>query len=177
MSSSNTRPSLLPDIVSGAGIALWYSLPDYTASRRTRAVAKAGVIAASAAYGAYVLRGGPSSADGGSPVLPEPAPGEPVPEEPASEESGPGLPGSRPGRTKPGRPALIALAVVLLGSTAAITVHMERFVYRFGEKLSSRGVRLAHTRIGIALAVLSTLASVAGDALRDRRRAGSRGAA
>ncbi|MFJ6002943.1 hypothetical protein [Arthrobacter sp. NPDC092385] len=169
MSSSNSRPSLLPDVVSGAGIALWYSLPDYAASRRTRAVVKAGVIAASAAYGAYVLRGGQSSADGGSPVLPEPASEKSGPGEPASEKSGPGCPGSRPERTKPGRPALIALAVVLLGSTAAVTIYMERFVYRFGEKLSSRGVRLAHTRIGVALAVLSTLASVAGDALRDRR--------
>jgi hypothetical protein len=168
------RPAVLADIVSGAGIALWYSLPDYTASRRTRAVVKTGVIAASAAYGAHVLRGGPSSPDGGGPVLPEPAPGDPVPGEPASEDSGPEepgpvIPGSRPERAKAGRPVLIALAVVLLGSTAAITVHMERFVYRFGEKLAGRGVRLAHTRIGVALAVLSTLASVAGDALRDRR--------
>lgn len=166
--ADTTDPSVLPDIVSGAGIALWYSLPDYTSSRRTRVVVKTGIVAASAAYGAYVLRSRPVSSDGAGSATGAAAPFEPAPGEPAPGE--PELPGSRPHRTKPGRPALIGLAVVLLGSTAAVTVYLERVVYRLGERLSGRGVRLAHTRIGVALAVLSTLATLAGDVLRTRRR-------
>lgn len=110
------------------------------------------------------------SPDVGSSATGDPALGEPATGEPATEEPEPELPESGPDRTKPGRPVLIGLAVVLLGSTAAVTVYLERVVYRFGEKLSGRGVRLAHTRIGVALAVLSTVATVAADNLRDRRR-------
>ncbi|MHA7208114.1 hypothetical protein [Arthrobacter sp. MDT1-65] len=47
---------------------------------------------------------------------------------------------------------------------------MERLVHGFGERLSDRGVRLPHTRVGIALGVLSLAATLAGDALGDRRR-------
>ncbi len=76
--------------------------------------------------------------------------------------------GTDPGSLR--RAVVVGLAAVaLLGSTAAVTVGMERFVYRFGEKLSRDGVRFAHTRIGAVVGAVSVGTTIATTVVRARR--------
>lgn len=122
------RSSFHPDVLSSLSITLWYALPDYSRSRRTRTLAKTGIVAASAVYGYRIvirerLAGG---LDAG--MAPVPVRTEPVPV-----------------RTEPGSPrdSVVAglTALTLLGSTAAVMVGMEHLEYRLGEKLSRDGVQ------------------------------------
>lgn len=53
-------------------------------------------------------------------------------------------------------PALAAvLGVAGLAAGTALTVAGERWVYRRGERLRARGVRLPHTRVGLVMGVLA----------------------
>lgn len=162
-------PPALPDLVSGLGIALWYALPDYTRDRRIRAGVKAGIIASSALYGIHVLKSREASGTSGCTPVEELQPKAVGPDAAGVEAAGE----TRSRTGLPRHPVVLALAAVaLLGSTAVGTIGMERVVYRYGEKLTGRGVRLAHTRIGVVLAVLSTVTTVAGYWVRDRNRQG-----
>lgn len=142
MTPPGPRPSPVPDVLSALATALWYALPDYSRSRRTRALVKAGILAAGAAYGYRVVRERPP----GGPGLP--------PEEPASTTDGTERWSAR------SAVAFAVAAVVALGSTAAGTVYVERVVYRLGERLSQGGVRYAHTRIGAVLGALSLASTI-----------------
>ena len=143
------RSSFHPDVLSGLSIALWYALPDYSRSRRTRTLAKTGIVAASAVYAHRIV---------------------------ARERSADGRDGGTapvPIRTGPGSPrgAVVAglTALALLGSTAAVMVGMERLVYRLGENLSRDGVRFAHTRIGGVVGAVSFGSTMAISAVHARR--------
>ena len=66
---------------------------------------------------------------------------------------------------------LAVLAGAALGS-AMITVGVERWLFRRGERRRAEGVRLAHTRQGLALGVLeaaATVATLAGEAASSAR--------
>jgi hypothetical protein len=161
-----TPPPLLADLLAGLGITVWYALPDYTGSRPLRIVAKSAILATSAVYGSAVIRRQVGAAiDGAAPEQDSEQPPTGRPEAAAS-------PGS-PSRTsaKALHPVVFPIAAAaVLGGGAAVTVGMERFVYRFGERLSSRGVHLPHSRIGLVLGVVSTAATLGADALSNRTR-------
>ncbi len=165
-----TPPPLTADLLAGLGITVWYALPDYTRSRPLRIAAKSAILAISAVYGAASIRrqGGEALDD----AAPEPGA--------ESERSTTRLPEARADGTAPPAPAsgisakayhplvFPLAAVAILGGGAAFTVGMERFVYRFGERLAGRGVHLPHSRIGLVLGVVSTAATLGADAMRTR---------
>lgn len=169
MTTPSTPPAL-PDLISGLGIALWYSLPDYTDSRATRTIVKTGIVVSSAAYGYGVLKGD-GTREGNRAATADGA------ETDDAAADGAGAAGATPSTAGPRvagvrKAAVLGLAAVVVGASAATTVAMERAVYRYGERLSGRGVRLAHTRIGIVLAASTTIATVALEAARGRRPGG-----
>ena len=145
----------------GATVA-WYSLPDYVRSRPLRGLVKAGLLG--------VL--------GWSMVaqLPEGAELPPYDDEDTDCSKSSPVAGEDPldGVTEADPAELAVLAGAALGS-AMITVGVERWLFRRGERRRAQGARFAHTRQGLALggleAALTVLTFGAG-AVRERRSKG-----
>ena len=117
--------------VSALTVLTWYALPDVVRSRRARVVLKAGLLGVTAAGAAMIPQ-----------VFPEPAHPKP---EPRFELSGP------------------AVAGLALGTTAAGvagTVWLEKAVYARGERRRADGVRCAHTRPAVVMALLTGAAAL-----------------
>ena len=141
----------------GATVA-WYALPDYVRSRPLRGLVKAGLLG--------VL--------GWSMVaqLPEAAELPPYDDEDADCSKSSPVAGEDPldGVTEADPAELAVLAGTALGS-AMITVGVERWLFRRGERRRAQGSRFAHTRQGLALggleAALTVLTFGAG-AVRER---------
>ena len=145
----------------GATVA-WYALPDYVRSRPLRGLVKAGLLG--------VL--------GWSMVaqLPEGAELPPYDDEDTDCSKSSPVAGEDPldGVTEADPAELAVLAGAALGS-AMITVGVERWLFRRGERRRAQGARFAHTRQGLALggleAALTALTFGAG-AVRERRSKG-----
>ena len=165
-----TRLDAAEALVSAAVTFAWYALPDAVGTRRGRAVAKAGLmvpvlaIASAQATRATVEAAAhdePSRADdalariraltGTAPVL---------------DASTISADGETDGRLPSARQvALVTAGVAALAGIAVGTVAAERGIYRFGERLGSRGVGHPHARIGVVAGALMGALSLASAAL------------
>jgi len=127
----------------GATVA-WYALPDVVRSRPLRGLMKVGLLGA---MGWSLVS-----------LMPE---GDELPpyddETDCSEEK---TEDPLDGVTEAEPRELAVLAGAVLGS-AVVTVAVERWLFRRGERRRAAGVRLAHTRQGLALGVLEAVATVA----------------
>ncbi|AWH91217.1 hypothetical protein A6035_02465 [Dietzia lutea] len=165
---------------SGAVIGVWYSLPDVVTSRRARGWIKAGLLLANGAVAGWATRGDDDDNDDndddnnndgdlGAHHVDASADRGNAPESevdlsglaelavvaPVIDAEALGLSSARPGRLSVVRAAVVALAVLgTLGSVAA-----ERAIHQWGERRAARGVRGAHTRIGVA-AGIATAATI-----------------
>lgn len=123
-----------------AATAAWYALPDVVRRRGARAVIKAGLLAA-------VIW----SATAQMP---------PYPDEESDCDGAPAPEGDDPleGATEaaPGELALLAGAGI---GTVCLTVAVEKWLFRRGERRRAAGVRLAHTRQGLVIGALTGAAS------------------
>jgi hypothetical protein len=130
----------------GATVA-WYALPDYVRSRPLRGLAKAGLLG--------VL--------GWSMVaqLPEGAELPPYDDEDVDCSKSSPVAGEDPleGVTEADPAELAVLAGAALGS-AMITVGVERWLFRRGERRRAQGARFAHTRQGLVLGGLEAALTV-----------------
>lgn len=146
-------------IAVGAGATLaWYALPDYVRSRPLRALVKTGLLGA---IGWSIVT-----------MLPEDGELPPYDDETDCSKGSP-VAGEDPltGVTEAEPRELAVLAGAALGS-ALITVGVERWLFRRGERRRAEGVRLAHTRQGLVLGVLeaaATVATLAGEAASSAR--------
>ena len=127
----------------GAPVA-WYALPDVVRSRPLRGLMKVGLLGA---MGWSLVS-----------LMPE---GDELPpyddETDCSEEK---TEDPLDGVTEAEPRELAVLAGAVLGS-AVVTVAVERWLFRRGERRRAAGVRLAHTRQGLALGALEAAATVA----------------
>ena len=130
----------------GATIA-WYALPDFVRSRPLRALVKTGLLGA---IGWSIVT-----------MLPEDGELPPYDDETDCSKGSP-VAGEDPltGVTEAEPRELAVLAGAALGS-AMITVGVERWLFRRGERRRAEGVRFAHTRQGLALGALEAVATVA----------------
>jgi hypothetical protein len=127
----------------GATIA-WYALPDVVRSRPLRGLVKVGLLGA---MGWSLVS-----------LMPEGDELPPYDDEMDCSEAKTEDPLDGVTEAEPRELAVLAGAV--LGS-AVVTVAVERWLFRGGERRRAAGVRLAHTRQGLALGVLEAVATVA----------------
>ncbi|MEZ7769366.1 peptidase S9 [Pauljensenia sp. 20925_1_25] len=127
----------------GATIA-WYALPDVVRSRPLRGLVKVGLLGA---MGWSLVS-----------LMPEGDELPPYDDEMDCSEAKTEDPLDGVTEAEPRELAVLAGAV--LGS-AVVTVAVERWLFRRGERRRAAGVRLAHTRQGLALGVLEAVATVA----------------
>ena len=134
-----------PTRASGLAVGAGATLPDYVRSRPLRGLIKTGLL----------------GAIGWSIVAMMPEDGELPPyddETDCSKSSSADDP--LDGVTEAEPRELAVLAGAALGS-AVLTVAVERWLFRRGERRRAAGVRLAHTRQGLALGALEAVATVA----------------
>ena len=127
----------------GATVA-WYALPDVVRSRPLRGLMKVGLLGA---MGWSLVS-----------LMPEGDELPPYDDEMDCSEAKTEDPLDGVTEAEPRELAVLAGAV--LGS-AVVTVAVERWLFRRGERRRAAGVRLAHTRQGLALGVLEAVATVA----------------
>jgi hypothetical protein len=170
-----TRRSADPRTVAIAGLmtVAWYAVPDVVRPRWARALAKtavgtAGVVLTltstaegiEAREGVRALRDAARDA-GASGADPDASPDRPADEAPdAVREDNTYVPDHDEATPVP--PAVAvggAVAGVVLATT--LVVAGEKWVYRRGERLRARGVRLPHTRVGLALGALAVALAAA----------------
>ena len=157
--TGSVDPTRVAGFEAGVGATVaWYALPDYVRSRPLRGLVKAGLLG--------VL--------GWSMVaqLPEGVELPPYDDEDTDCSKSSPVAGEDPleGVTEADPAELAVLAGAALGS-AMMTVGVERWLFRRGERLRAQGSRFAHTRQGLALggleAALTALTFGAG-AVRER---------
>ena len=141
-------PTRVAGFAAGVGATVaWYALPDYVRSRPLRGLVKAGLLG--------VL--------GWSMVaqLPEGAELAPYDDEDVDCSKSSPVAGEDPleGVTEADPAELAVLAGAALGS-AMITVGVERWLFRRGERRRAQGARFAHTRQGLALGGLEAALTV-----------------
>ena len=142
LSMTPTRAAGLA-VGTGATIA-WYALPDVVRSRPLRGLMKVGLLGA---MGWSLVS-----------LMPEGDELPPYDDEMDCSEAKTEDPLDGVTEAEPRELAVLAGAV--LGS-AVVTVAVERWLFRRGERRRAAGVRLAHTRQGLALGVLEAVATVA----------------
>ena len=147
--AGSVDPTRVAGFAAGVGATVaWYALPDYVRSRPLRGLVKAGLLG--------VL--------GWSMVaqLPEPSELPPYDDEDVDCSKSSPVAGEDPleGVTEADPAELAVLAGAALGS-AMITVGVERWLFRRGERRRAEGVRFAHTRQGLVLGVLEAVGAVA----------------
>ncbi|MFE6234506.1 hypothetical protein [Cellulosimicrobium sp. NPDC057862] len=176
-----TRRSADPRTVAIAGLmtVAWYAVPDVVRPRWARALAKAAVVTTGAvltvtstAEGREAREGVRSLRDavraagvdaedlgaapgGGTSAVPEAGPADDAVREDNTYAPDHDEPTSVP-------PAVVGAAVaggVVLAT--ALAVAGEKWAYRRGERLRARGVRLPHTRVGLALGALAVALAAA----------------
>ena len=152
-------PTRVAGFAAGVGTTVaWYALPDYVRSRPLRGLVKAGLLG--------VL--------GWSMVaqLPEGAELPPYDDEDTDCSKASPVAGEDPleGVTEADPAELAVLAGAALGS-AMITVGVERWLFRRGERRRAQGARFAHTRQGLVLGALEaglTALTFGAGAVRER---------
>lgn len=159
MSKQGGHGTAVDAVVNGVLTGSWYALPDVVASRRARGSLKVAVIVGGAAWAARAVRAAQAAdgdtADAGAERGGNAPAAEAVPTtlvarmgtEPAIDAQALGLGGNPPNGVRPVR---MAASVALVVLSVVGTVVGERAIYRWGERLTARGVRYAHTRIGLA---------------------------
>ena len=156
---ASVDPTRVAGFAAGVGATVaWYALPDYVRSRPLRGLVKAGLLG--------VL--------GWSMVaqLPEPSALTPYDDEDADCSKASPVAGEDPldGITEADPSELAVLAGAAVGS-AMITVGVERWLFRRGERRRAQGARFAHTRQGLALGALEaglTALTFGAGAVRER---------
>ncbi|MBN0039251.1 hypothetical protein JN535_03560 [Cellulosimicrobium cellulans] len=170
-----TRRSADPRTVAIAGLmtVAWYAVPDVVRPRWARALAKtavgtAGVVLTltstaegiEAREGVRALRDAAREA-GATGADPDASPDRPADGAPgAAREDNTYVPDHD--EATPAPPAVVvggAVAGVALATT--LIVVGEKWVYRRGERLRARGVRLPHTRVGLVLGALAVALAAA----------------
>lgn len=146
--AGSADPMRVAGFAAGVGATVaWYALPDYVRSRPLRGLAKAGLLG--------VL--------GWSMVaqLPEGAELPPYDDEDVDCSKSSPVAGEDPleGVTEADPAELAVLAGAALGS-AMITVGVERWLFRRGERRRAQGARFAHTRQGLVLGGLEAALTV-----------------
>ena len=143
------RAVIKAGLLAAVGVAAataWYGLPDVVRCRGARAVIKAGLLAA-------VMWSATAQ-------MPPAAPVPPYPDEESDCDGTPAPKGDDPleGVTEaaPGELALLAGAGI---GTVCLTVAVEKWLFRRGERRRAAGVRLAHTRQGLVIGALTGAAS------------------
>ena len=157
--AGSVDPTRVAGFAAGVGATVaWYALPDYVRSRPLRGLVKAGLLG--------VL--------GWSMVaqLPEGAELPPYDDEDTDCSKSSPVAGEDPleGVTEADPAELAVLAGAALGS-AMITVGVERWLFRRGERRRAQGSRFAHTRQGLALGALEaglTALTFGAGAVRER---------
>ena len=157
--AGSVDPTQVAGFATGVGATVaWYALPDYVRSRPLRGLVKAGLLG--------VL--------GWSMVaqLPEGAELPPYDDEDTDCSKSSPVAGEDPldGITEADPAELAVLAGAALGS-AMITVGVERWLFRRGERRRAQGARFAHTRQGLALGALEaglTALTFGAGAVRER---------
>ena len=141
------NPTRAAGLAVGAGATLaWYALPDYVRSRPLRGLIKTGLLGA---IGWSIVA-----------MMPEDGELPPYDDETDCSKGSPVADDPLDGVTEAEPRELAVLAGAALGS-AVLTVAVERWLFRRGERRRAAGVRLAHTRQGLALGALEAVATVA----------------
>jgi hypothetical protein len=171
-----TRRPVDPRAVAIAGLSTlaWYAVPDVVRPRWARGLAKATVGTACLALTMTSTRDGQDAREGVRSVRDavrasaEGAAGDARAEDGVDAEAPGGVRedntyapdrGDQPLPAPPG--VLVAGALGGLALAVTLVVAGEKWVYRRGERLRSRGARLPHTRVGLAMgAVAAALAAV-----------------
>ena len=142
------NPTRAAGVAVGAGATLaWYALPDYVRSRPLRGLIKTGLLGA---IGWSIVA-----------MMPEDGELPPYDDETDCSKGSP-VAGEDPltGVTEAEPRELAVLAGAALGS-AMITVGVERWLFRRGERRRAEGMRFAHTRQGLVLGALEAVGAVA----------------
>lgn len=174
MSEQGGRGAVVNAVVNGVVTGIWYSLPDAVSSRPARGWLKVAVLVGGSLSIAYATRasqaadahtdgitdGGDnvdadgSVDDGGNPSGTEADLGGVsalMATEPVIDAEALGLGGGSPNRARQvGVAGVVVAALIVAGTVAG-----ERAIHRWGERLTARGVRGAHTRIGLVAGVLT----------------------
>jgi hypothetical protein len=171
-----TRRAVDPaSLVTAAATTLaWYAVPDVVGPRWARALAKTAISAAGAVLTVRVTAEGREAREAVRSVRDA--------VRAAGEEAAAGgdartADGTTVGATDaaaggdggPSRvpPAVLALAGAgAVAGSAALVVAGEKWVYRRGERLRTRGLRLPHTRVGLVMAAVAVALTVAEPYLR-----------
>ncbi|MCL3860793.1 hypothetical protein [Actinotalea sp. K2] len=168
------RTVAVEGVLLGSFSLLWYAMPDVVRSRGLRGVLKSAMVVG---YGAYAAATRPSTSDeephdraatpGGSDTLRAVADLTSTP--PVLDAAELDLAIDSAG--SPGRSVALAsgVAAFVVGSVAG-TIAIERAIYGLGERRRDRGVRAAHTRIGIVAGLGGVLVGAVSTEL-DRRSA------
>ncbi len=175
-----TRRSADPRAVAIAGLATvaWYAVPDVVRPRWARALAKTVVATAGAVLTVTLTTEGREAREGVRSLRDAVrAPGDAGDLVAAASTGTAGGPGAEladgaaredntyapdrdePTPVPPGVVAAGAVGGVALATTLAVAG--EKWVYRRGERLRARGVRLPHTRVGLALGALAVALAAA----------------
>ncbi|WP_426310697.1 hypothetical protein [Cellulosimicrobium sp. E-16] len=167
-----TRRSADPRTVAIAGLmtVAWYAVPDVVRPRWARALAKTAVGTAGVVLTLTSTAEGIEARDGVRALRDAARAAGPDHTEPA------GAPADRPAdavgednayvpdhdEATPVPPAVVAGgAVAGLALATTLVVAGEKWVYRRGERLRARGVRLPHTRVGLVLGALAVALAAA----------------
>ena len=169
-----TRRSADPRAVAIAGLmtVAWYAVPDVVRPRWARALAKSAVGTAGvvltltstaegfeAREGVRTLRDAAREA-GATGADPDASPDRPADDAPDSvREDNAYVPDHDEASVPPAVVVGGAAAGVALATT--LVVAGEKWVYRRGERLRARGVRLPHTRVGLVLGALAVALAAA----------------
>lgn len=179
----DSRSVIRSTAATSAFVVGWYALPDYVRSRPVRAVLKTAGLVTFGALGIRdirpeggwgstvdVLRGGglPPWSGSRSPVVSAPGADAAldVTHEVAADVDGTVHGADAHAERVPQVAALAGAALVVVGSTA-LTVVVERRVFRRNEARAARGARLPHTRSGLLFGALTALVAIP-DVLRSR---------
>ena len=162
MSEQGGRGAVVNAVVNGVVTGIWYSLPDAVSSRPARGWLKVAVLVGGSLSIAYATRASQAADadtdgsvdDGGNPSGTEADLGGVsalIATEPVIDAEALGLGGGSPNRARHmGVAGVVVAAMIVVGTVAG-----ERAIHRWGERLTARGVRGAHTRIGLGAGVLT----------------------
>ena len=155
--AGSVDPTRVAGFAAGVGATVaWYALPDYVRSRPLRGLIKTGLLGA---IGWSIVA-----------MMPEDGELPPYDDETDCSKGSPVADDPLDGVTEAEPRELAVLAGAALGS-AVLTVAVERWLFRRGERRRAQGARFAHTRQGLALggleAALTALTFGAG-AVRER---------
>ncbi len=162
-----------------AGTTLgWYAVPDVVRPRWGRALAKTAVTLAGAVLTVRATAEGREAREAVRSVREALRAGETSGDATADDTGTTGTTGTTAdepdatGAAADGSPPGVPPVLLALGGAGAVAVSValalagERWVYRRGERLRARGLRLPHTRVGIAMAVVAVALTAAEPYLR-----------